>query len=189
MSQIIDSFIQDYINFFEQIAINHTDICHDPTCKQHAFFRMNIQELDGVWRAKVREKGVALIVIEYVSNTKSISENLYSERQGGFIITGHHKGHDAAEQLAILDKTERIAHDVMNMIVQYSKNAYPLFNCSISDWNNFYLSPMYNQADGNYAGWLVTFKFMTAVSRCINEAKWKGDFLDNEFIDPNFICP
>ena len=186
---ISPSFIDDYVKYFEEIAINHVEICHESAHGKQAFFRMNVQEVFGAWRTAIREKSIALIAVEYISQTKGITDQqVYSARQGGFLVVGHHKK-DATEQLAILAKTERIAHEIINRIVHHSKNGHPLFNCSISDWNNFNLEPRYNEPDGNYAGWFVTFNFMTAITTCVRQSSWKDDLSEDDHLKEDQICP
>lgn len=59
--------LNDYVEYFENLAINHEDLCHVNQPGKIAFFRIDIHELLSGFRSAIKDKGDNYVMVHQLS--------------------------------------------------------------------------------------------------------------------------
>ena len=159
--------VSEYISYFRSLAIDHTDIAHNPLSETDAagasekhFTRIAIEEVIGGLRSAVGFPCLALEIYE----TEIHSENpisLKSITQGAFMVIDHPATDSFADEQAVYEKTERIVFELLQKIWQdhYSSAAQMCDRpFSFFDFDKMTITPVGPLFTGEH-GYRVTFSF------------------------------
>lgn len=177
-----------YHDYFEQLAREHIEVCHEREIGKHAFFFVNIAQLYkndfrsilAGFKSRVREKGVIVLAIKYTWNGYDAGSNdPQHARMGGFVVMQWHK--DITTQLDAEVHCEHIVEDFIARIIKDSKAGLPLWQYSVNTPKNFTVTPF--DVFANYSGWMVTFSFMNYLNIVSNAAKWQKTAVEKRLLD------
>lgn len=148
--------ITAYTEYFEGFAENHPQLLHENTDGNRAFFTIDFMELLGSFRNGIKEKGSAL----YALNYQSRFENLNLEKfEGGFVVMSWFDKDSFESRKNAMSSTETIAKNLIAKMQDDSNRLHSLFLDSFQTLESFEKVPYQYQANNDYIGWLVTFRF------------------------------
>lgn len=148
--------ITEYSDYFKEFAGNHPILNEQGTEGERAFFSLDFTELLGNFRNGIREKGMALYLLNYQSRFEGLD---LEQCEGGFVVMQWFDNDKQGAQIEALAATEAV---VMSLIAQMQKdsNSVPsLFLDSFQNLDSFEKVVYQYQANNNYIGWLVTFNW------------------------------
>jgi hypothetical protein len=177
---------QTYIDYFENIAIQHKHILHNPAdANNKKFYRINIEETVTGFRNIIAEKAIVMVLINYafdVDNTDP--SNSMRNVKFGFIIMGWHQSGDFDAETSVMVTCEEVVHDIVarakveSRLQTADENSF-WYN-SLDENVDFYVTPASSISDSNYSGFLVTGEFRQHFSCSIRPNAWTDQTtLDN----------
>lgn len=172
---------EQYVAYFEDIARNHTGICHEDN--KEAFFRLAIQDANmGADRMRIRKEGAVMELFHpHYRHSHAQKGHQYRHIEGGFNILIHHKDGDDNGQRSAIDTAADIVEDILLLMAAHSRGGHPLFNKAFDYAENAVYRPVTYKRDGNWAGIEVIFNIRQHRPTCIKASAWKNDLLENEF--------
>ena len=182
---------QKYVDYFENIAIQHVDIQHNPnpTLDNKKFFRINIEETVTGFRTSISEKSIIMILVNYSYKTvDNVAHNLMKEINFGFMILGHHEVGDFDAETTIRSKCEQIVDDIIARAKYESKSQISDINSiwygSVDNIDNWHISPVTQNGDTNYRGVLVTGSYLRPLLCRVQDTQW-GDITASDIANQN----
>lgn len=155
--------VDEYLQYFEGLAINHKQIAHDPQSNK-AFFSTTIEQIADSLRSI---KGLVLYVPVYdVSYVVHNGESMFESLECSFMVLNRAKSTDYSNQREVLDQTKQIAQDIISkMMFDRNEKLYGLIPDSFTLTNQ---GPMF---DSLY-GWVCTFSIDIAFDYTIKADRW-----------------
>lgn len=161
-------FNDTYRKYLEHQAKSHPSLLFEEGKK--VFEMIGVEEAVGDFRSQVVNKGFIMRGIWY---TYQISDNYAADAMkictGGFIVAKYHsaraQGTDAFN--AAMKESEQIVDEIVEKMIADSNDGHPLFYYSLNTAQQFNISPKPAMADGNYSGYLCTFRFNNHWRNCV----------------------
>lgn len=180
----------DYVDYFENLAIHNVDITHDPANNKKGFFRMGIEEILSGSRTDINTQGIVMDLVNYQYKPGMSGGDNRKHVQGGFAITSFHKTMDFNGIQKALNDSENVIDTIIKRIRYDSLTSV---NDENSFWygsqdvlKNFHVIPMNYRGALNYSGFLVTFDFSNHFDLCVDHLKW-ADLSFSDVEDPNSL--
>ena len=161
----------DYINYFQLLASQHTEIQHSD--KQKHFFRTTLEEvLTGIGNKTIRYPALLLLPLEIrkQGNIDNRSEKIF----GGFLILEALKDvQNLDKREAILDRTRSIGEDILLKIEHdvdvcepYAQKVFYEFDFQTA------VSKEWGPVWDNCYGWSYEFPITSEYTKTFNPEKW-----------------
>jgi len=113
---------KDYSDYFENLAVQHTDIPHVIGGKK-AFTRVDIEEAITGFRTKIAEKSIMMILTNYVYRIVEGGANDQMKAiDMSFFIVGYHKPADFDEAFAMIKSLSNKKHHVYTGVCLRTEN-------------------------------------------------------------------
>ena len=179
---------EKYTEYFENLAVKHTGLYHDPSNKKKGFFKINIEEvLTGV-RSDVKADGYYLVLTNYLWTPITKGAETLNEIQCMFFVLGTAKEKDFVQNTEVLNNTEVICKDLINRISFDSKtsdNKSDSFFYGSQDTIKIEsVVPVTWVTSNQSMGWQVTLTFYPKYNSCVDHTKWSD--IDSAYdADPN----
>jgi hypothetical protein len=182
---------QDYVDYFERIALSLVDLNHDPDNGNKGFYRINLEELANGTRSDINPDGCFFVLSNYVWKPVVKEDGtLIKKGEGMFFVLGVVSLDDYDKQTEILSKTEAIAGKIMNRIrldslkdVE-SHEGNSIWNSSQDKMEFENVMPLQSPTNNNHYGCQVVFKFETPWDCSVSLEDWT-DLTTESDIDPN----
>lgn len=148
--------IGQYIQYFKTLAISHPLLLHEDEHNKRSFFAIDFPELLGAFKNGIREKGLALYVLNYQSRFEQLGIEMV---EGGFVIMSYFDKTLKGTKQDVYDLTETAAYQIIARLQHDSNLLHPLWHDSLQHLNSFEKVPYKYRVKNDYMGWLVTFQF------------------------------
>jgi len=167
---------KDYSDYFENLAVQHTDIPHVIGGKK-AFTRVDIEEAITGFRTKIAEKSIMMILTNYLYRIVEGGANDQMKAiDMSFFIVGYHKPADFDAQTVIKNKCEKIVDDIITRISWESKqekaDANSFWYNSLSTIKDVVINPVSNVGDLSNTGYQASFSFYIPFNNCVDVNSW-----------------
>ncbi|MCA8830189.1 hypothetical protein [Hymenobacter pini] len=165
----------EYTALFEEAASRHKEIGHRPT---ECHFVKLVLSADPVQKAiswtpfftklkNTLKPGPSLVCISYEGDYEdSGDDKTLTHRHGSFIILEHAKVGNDAHRDQVLERTERIAHEVMAFVLKAFRSPEARRQGRFIDRSNMQLDFIGPVADNHY-GAQFTFKFTQPATKAL----------------------
>lgn len=165
---------QDYVNYFEGLALSSTDIDHDGN-EQKGFFMIEWEEFLSSVQSGIHvpsdDGNTVMYVVMYNWGYSPNTSNLLKDYDAGYIILKQvREQNDFQAIAAALGDAEDIVHQINLRILIDSRDGHPLFTDEVN-MSTFKVSPILRQHP-NYYGFLVQFDMKNFIGTCLDQTKW-----------------
>lgn len=180
------SNVNNYINYFRQLAVTHKDILHDPSSEtgdsgigEKRFAKWSAEEIVSGLRTKIGNRALMIEIYE----TDLQASNVYDIKQlprGAFTFFKATKEKDVNDQYDALEWTEKIMYDLMKQIWQdhYGQDkdrcSTPFKKFVFDKSSIVAVGPLFKN---NYCGWRIEFEFEFQQLFNITVAPEEGTFI------------
>jgi hypothetical protein len=159
--------LEDYIEYFKNIAVTHPDLLHEDDLGKR-IFALTIEQALSNFRSGFKEKGFYMRPILYTYSVEgNKADDPRKKPMGGFIVARYHRPGKFEEYIEALSQSERIVDDILERINADSLNGHPLFYGSQDTLTDIEITPSPYSGDVNYSGWLCTFTFHNFFRACL----------------------
>lgn len=148
--------IAQYIEYFKEIAVSHPLLLHEDEQSKKSFFAIDFMELLGSFKNGIREKGLALYVLNYQSRFSQLG---VEEFEGGFVVMSYFNKNLPGAKQGVYDLTEKVAYQIIARLQHDSNLMHPIWLDSLQHLDSFEKVAYKYAASNDYVGWLVTFNF------------------------------
>lgn len=148
--------IAQYIEYFKNIAVNHPLLLHEDEHNKKSFYAIDFMELLGSFKNGIREKGLALYVLNYQSRFSQLG---IEEFEGGFVVMSYFNKNLKGAKQGVYDLTETVVYQIIAQLQHDSNQLHPIWLDSLQHLDSFEKVAYKYAAHSDYVGWLVTFNF------------------------------
>lgn len=178
---------KDYINYFENLCVQHVNIAHNPANNIKGFFRINIEEVLTGIRSNIESDGIYFVLTNYLWRPDDSTTDSIKKIECMFFVLGTAKEQDYDDQTDVLDKTEKICQEFINRIhldsLQHANDENALFYGSQDKIEIENVVPVKWPTSNQSIGWQVTFSFYSFYEKCVDYTLW-NDKPDANSVDP-----
>jgi len=179
---------KEFIEYFENLCVQHVDINHNPTSGIKGFFRINLEEVLTGSRNKIQADGYYVVLANYLWVPEDENTDPLKKIQFMFFVLGTSKEGDYELDTEVLDKTEKITREFINRISFDSKTQVvdedSVFYGSQDKIKVDSIIPLQFNPGLNSFGWQVVMTAYTSYNICVEHQKW-DDIADADAADPN----
>ena len=179
---------KEFIEYFENLCVQHTDISHDPSNGVKGFFRINLEEVLTGSRREINASGYHVMLANYLWTPEDEGTDPLKKIQFMFFVLGTSPEGDYDAETDVLDKTEAITREFINRISFDSKTKVAdetsIFYGSQDKIKVDSCIPLKFNPGKNNFGWQAVMTFYTSYNICVEHQKW-DDIIDANAADPN----
>jgi hypothetical protein len=171
--------IQQYIQYFKDVAVTHPDIRHRDETGGVAFDfveQKQIKELT-ISRTAINADANCILIAVIPTLEGRLSSDALLQRNvtAAFFLLQKYNGRvkDRLAKQPIFDECELIANDILYHISESSCKRHPLFCRSVDNIGNLNARWIEQSIDENWIGFLITFNFVHKLSETSSRrVKW-----------------
>ena len=148
----------DYINYFEQIAIDFPEFGH--TANDRHFYR---HDMDEIFTKINAAKGKLLALESFSGSLTGSADDVSNVIDGAFLVLKHAKPSNLDDREAALTETHALGNQIVAKMINDLYNEDPLIaglGVSSFDWGK--VGPIFD----NYYGWRFQFQFIVPFKIC-----------------------
>ena len=178
---------KNYVDYFENLCVQHVNINHNPANNTKGFFKINIEEVLTGIRSEINADGIYFVLTNYLWSPDDKTTDSLKKIECMFFVLGTVPEQDYEAQTNTFHKTEQIVQEFINRMrldsLQEANDENAFFYGTQDVINIENVVPVKWVTSNQSIGWQVTFSFYSHYNKCVDFNLW-NDKADADSCDP-----